>query len=184
MAEDVPNHQRKPERPHEPPPCLRVADVAQHFQVSTGTVHRWLKDGVLRHFRTADNTIRIRRADFEAFEAEHLVPIGGACPRGGDASALVAMRAENERLRRRVQELEALLGNIHRMTGQVAQASSDRAASWDRAIAAAAAEAQLPPRERAEKKALEEEERRRRFEERRAKTIEKRQRATGKHRPE
>jgi len=52
------------------PAYLTVRNVAEHFQVSTRTVERWIEREELPAARLGPKLTRIRPSDLEAFEAK------------------------------------------------------------------------------------------------------------------
>jgi len=52
------------------PAYLTVREVAEHFQISTRTVERWIEREELPAYRFGPKLTRIRPSDLEAFEAK------------------------------------------------------------------------------------------------------------------
>ncbi|MCC6191342.1 MAG: helix-turn-helix domain-containing protein [Anaerolineales bacterium] len=56
---------------------LTIRETAAVLKVCTATVQRWIRDGKLPAARITHQTIRIRRADLEAWYAEQLAAAQG-----------------------------------------------------------------------------------------------------------
>lgn len=53
-------------------PYISVHEIAERFEVTPGTVYKWIREGHLPAARFAGRVVRVRRSDLEAFEASAL----------------------------------------------------------------------------------------------------------------